>query len=216
MSFLEFNEGPLWYVAATVFLVGVAWRLVATLAIGKPRDMSAPKPSSGGFAGALKAVVLHSVPHGGNLGRTVYHFISGYMFHLGLFAVIFLAAPHIEFIEQRILGISWPALPRWAFIVVAEIAFAGLILLYVRRFADPVMRQLTTFDDHLASWLTFIVMLTGCMALQESQPMLKAIHMFSVNIWLIYFPFSQLMHAFTFSFSRSYTGATYGRRGFTP
>jgi nitrate reductase gamma subunit len=37
-----------------------------------------------------------------------------------------------------------------------------------------------------------------------------------VNLWLIYFPFSRLMHAFTFSLSRGFTGAIYGRRGITP
>ena len=43
-----------------------------------------------------------------------------------------------------------------------------------------------------------------------------ALHMLTVEAWLIYFPFSRLMHAVTFVLSRSYTGATYGRRGVTP
>ena len=37
--------------------------------------------------------------------------------------------------------------------------------------------------------------------------------MVTVEAWLLYFPFSRLMHTFTFVFSRSYTGQVYGRRG---
>ena len=95
-------------------------------------------------------------------------------------------------------------------------AFAGLIVLWVRRFSDPVMRLISDRDDHAGTWLTFLVMLTGCLALQEAHDVLRAIHMLFVNIWLIYFPFSRLMHAFTFFLSRGATGATYGRKGIIP
>ena len=214
MMFLELTEGPLWYIAVTVFLLGVVWRLAGILMLGKPKDLSASRASSVG--GAIKAILLHSVPHGGNLPRTVYHFLVGYGFHVGLFVLVLFAAPHVEFIEQRIVSVPWGPMPRWAFIIAAEAAFAGLILLWVRRQTDPVMRKLSDWDDHIGTWLVFIVMLTGCLALQESHDGLRALHMLTVEALLIYFPFSRLMHAFTFVFSRSYTGATYGRRGVTP
>jgi nitrate reductase gamma subunit len=214
MTLLAFVEGPLWYIASGVFVLGVAWRLVGLLLIGRATDLSAGRRSP--FAGAIKAVLLHSVPHGGNLSRTVYHFVSGYLFHLGLFAVLLFAAPHVAFINQRLLPLPWPAMPRWAFIVAAEAAFAGLILLYVRRVTDPVTRQLSDADDHIGTWLVFLVMLTGCLALQESHAGLRALHMLSVEALMVYFPFSRLMHAFTFLLARANTGATLGRRGFTP
>jgi len=80
----------------------------------------------------------------------------------------------------------------------------------------PVMRQISTFDDHAAPILTFIVMFTGCMALFQSNDSLRAIHMLSVEMLMIYFPFSRLMHAFTFLISRGYTGAALARKGVTP
>ena len=214
MTFLQLTEGPLWYFAAAVFVIGVAWRLVGILMIGKPADRSVARGS--GVAGALKAIVLHSVPHGGNLPRTVYHFVTGYAFHIGLFALLLFAAPHVDFIRDRLLGFGWAPLPRWGFIIAAEAAFAGLILMWVRRMTDPAMRRLSDADDHIGTWLVFIVMLTGCLALQEAHDGLRAFHMLCVEALLIYFPFSRLMHAFTFAFARSYTGATYGRRGVTP
>lgn len=214
MTLLQFVEGPMWYFAATVFLIGATWRVIGLIAIGRNADLSAPKQSAAG--GFIKGNLRHFVPRLTFAERTWFHWLAGYAFHIGLFAVILFAAPHVKFIEQRILGFGWPAMSRTWFIITAEIAFAGLIVLWVRRIADPVMRQISDRDDHMGSWLTFLVMLTGCFALGESDAGLRALHMGLVNIWLIYFPFSRLMHAFTFALSRGYTGAIYGRRGVTP
>ena len=213
MSFLEFVEGPLFYIAATIFLTGAAWRVIGILRIGHKPSLAPPKGSSvkGFFIGNLR----YFFPREMFAGRTWMHIFGGYSFHLGLFIVLLFAVPHIAFIEERVLGFGWTALPRWAFIVAAQFAFAGLIVLWVRRISDPVMRLISDWDDHVGSWLTFLVMLTGCLALQESHDGLQALHMLFVDIWLIYFPFSRLMHAVTFVLSRGYTGAEYGRKGVT-
>jgi len=213
-SFLGFVEGPLWAVAAAVFVAGAAWRIVGLLAIGRKPDISPPRASAA--LGFIKANLRHFYPRQLFLGRTFVHLLGGYGFHVGLFVLLLFAAPHVAFIKDRILGFGWPSLPRAGFIVAAEFAFAGLILLWVRRISDPVMRRITDRDDHVGSWLTFLVMLTGCMALGQSHEFLRASHMLLVDLWLIYFPFSRLMHAFTFVLSRGFTGATYGRRGMTP
>jgi hypothetical protein len=71
---IEFIDGPLWYLALTVFILGVAWRLIGLIAMKRPTDLSQARTNNGGIGGAIKALLLHSVPHGGNLGRTLYHF----------------------------------------------------------------------------------------------------------------------------------------------
>ena len=214
MTFLEVVEGPLWYLSATIFVIGAAWKVLGILRLGRKRDLSIPRASAS--IGAFKAQFLHFVPHGGFTFRTIYHLVAGYMFHIGLFVVMLFAAPHISFIQGNIINLEWTPLPYWGFIVAAQFAFAGLILLWVRRISDPVMIKISDRDDHIGSWLTFLVMLTGCMALQESVEALRATHMLLVDLWLIYFPFSRLMHAVTFAFSRGYTGAFFGRRGIVP
>ncbi|TCS63451.1 hypothetical protein [Varunaivibrio sulfuroxidans] len=214
MSFLELTQGPLWILAAGVFVLGVLWRIFAVLRFGRKPDISVPRASA--VMGALKGQLLHFVPHGGFTFRTQYHLVAGYAFHFGLLILVLFAAPHIAFLDKNVLGFSWPALPRWGFVLSAEVAFAGIILLWIRRISDPVMRHISDWDDHIGSWLTFIVMMTGCMALQESHDVLRALHMLCVEIWLVYFPFSRLMHAFTFVFARGYTGAFFGRRGVVP
>jgi len=209
--FLEFVEGPLWYAAVVVFLGGVAIRLVEVFIKGVKPDLATPR--TGGTAGALRTVVTRSWTAEGFTRGATFHLIAGYMFHIGLFVLLFWAAPHVEFIEERILGFGWTPAPHWVFILASDLAFAGIILLWLRRVMHPVMRRISNFDDHAGAILIFIVMFTGCMALLKSHDSLRAIHMLTVCLLMIYFPFSRLMHTFTFAFSRGYTGAAMARKG---
>ncbi len=208
---LEFVEGPLWYFAGAVFVIGVIWRLVDIFRRGSKKDLA---PARGdGFEGAVMTLFSRSWTAPGFSKGATFHLFAGYMFHIGLFVLLFFAAPHVLFIEERLLGFGWTPAPHWLFILSAELAFAGLLLMWLRRMLHPVMKQITTLDDHLSAILTFIAMLTGCLALLQSHDSLLIIHMLSVQILMIYFPFSRLMHAFTFAISRSYTGAAMARKG---
>ena len=209
--FLEFVEGPLWYLAAAVFVIGVVWRLVDLYRVGNPEDLAPPQGDS--LSGALRTLVTRSWTVPGFTRGATFHLVNGYLFHIGLFILLIWAAPHVAFIEERLLGFGWTPAPHWLFILSAELAFAGLILLWLRRLMHPVMRKISTFDDHAAAILIFVAMFTGCMALLKSHDGLRAIHMLAVEVLMIYFPFSRLMHAFTFAISRSYTGAAMARKG---
>lgn len=213
MSMIELLEGPLWTVSVGVFVVFGLWRMFVILTSG--RSPTQARPVGSPTIGAVRAILDHFLPRRAFLGqgRVWFVTIAGYAFHIGLFALLFFAAPHVAFLRDHILGFDWPALPRWGFIVAAQFAFAGLLALWIRRFVDPVVRLISRPDDHIAAGLTFLVMLTGCMALGEQSVTLRAIHLGCVEIWLIYFPFSSLMHTFTWPLSRGFTGALAGRRG---
>ena len=209
--FLEFIEGPLWYAAVVIFFAGVALRLFEVFIKGTRPDLAAPRAP--GWPGAARTMVSRSWTAKGFTKGATFHLVAGYMFHIGLFVLLFFAAPHVVFIEERILGFGWAPAPHWLFILAADLAFAGIMLLWLRRAMHPVMRKISTFDDHAAAILVFVVMLTGCMALLMSHDSLRAIHMLTVCLLLIYFPFGRLMHAFTFVISRGYTGAAMARKG---
>jgi len=209
--FLEFIEGPLWYAAVVIFFAGVALRLFEVFVKGTRPDLAAPRAP--GWPGAARTVLSRSWTAKGFTKGATFHLVAGYMFHIGLFVLLFFAAPHVVFIEERILGFGWAPAPHWLFILAADLAFAGIMLLWLRRAMHPVMRKISTFDDHAAAILVFVVMLTGCMALLMSHDSLRAIHMLTVCLLLIYFPFSRLMHAFTFVISRGFTGAAMARKG---
>jgi nitrate reductase gamma subunit len=207
----NFIDGPLWYFSLTVFVIGVIWNLVSII-IGKRKvDLSVARGSS--LPGSIRTVFARFIPDKGMFSEIKLQVFAGYLFHLGLFALLFFAAPHVKFFDEHMLGFSWTTMPHWAFIVAAQFAFLGLLLLWLHRIINPVTRLISTAGDHISTILTFIVMLTGCLALLESFSSLRLLHRFSVELFLIYFPFSSLMHAFTFVPSRAFTGAWFGRRG---
>lgn len=212
MILIELLQGPMWTISFSLFLVFTVWRMGSILISGRSKIEARPVGSPS--AGALRTIIGHFIPRKPfrKSGKVWFVTLAGYAFHLGFFAVLFFAAPHIAFVRDHI-GLEWPALPRWGFIVAAEFAFFGLLLLWVRRFVDPVVSLISRKDDHIATGLTFFVMLSGCMALAEANVALRAIHLGLVEIWLIYFPFSSLMHTFTWPLSRGFTGALAGRRG---
>ena len=211
MSFAQFVEGPLWYVSGAIFVIGVVWHIVGVLRLGGRRELSVARKSAAG--GVIAANLRHFFPSGAFLKRTKFHVGAGYTFHLALFALLLFGAPHVEFIKEHVLGFGWPAFPHWLFVLCAELAIAGLFVLYLRRLMDPVLRLISDADDHVSAILVLAVMLTGCMALIQGVTALRIIHMLTFEALLVYFPFSRLMHTFMFLFSRGYTGAVYGRRG---
>ena len=204
-------EGPLWYFSLAVFCLGVAWQLARIIFARGKTDLSIARGSASG--GAWRNVFSRFVAHPEIAPDIRIQVIAGYMFHLGLFALLFFAAPHVHFIEERLLGFGWTPMPHWAFIVASQFAFLGLIILWLRRMLNSVSRLISTTDDHIAAILTFVVMLTGCLALGKASQELRLLHFFTVELLMIYFPFSSLMHAFTFIPSRAFTGAWFGRRG---
>jgi len=207
-------EGPIFWLAATVFVLGGVWRIAGILRMGARRDISQPEHSPA--LGFVKANLRHFFPRAAFLKHAWLNVVGGYAFHVGLLVLLLGAAPHVRFIEQHLVALPWPPLPRWAFIVVAEIAFAGLILLWVRRISDPVLHLISDANDHFGTLLTFFTMLTGCMALGESHLSLRLLHMTLADLWLLAIPFTRMAHTFTFWLSRGFTGAIYGRRGIVP
>ena len=207
-----FNDGPLWYFSLAVFVLGVAWRLASLWRLGSHPEFSKPRDGSAA-SGGLQTLARHFLPRREVVGRTPAQVYGGYAFHLGLFALLFWGAPHVEFYEERLLGFGWTPLPGWAFILACEIAFAGLIVVWLHRALHPVTRAISDRGDHAASILVFLVMLTGCLALGRSHESLRLIHLLSAELLLIYFPFSMRMHTFTFAISRWRMGEHYGRRG---
>lgn len=209
--FEQIIDGILWDIALVVFFVGIIWRIIDVIRRGRRRDLAVPRET--GVASAIMANIRGFFPRSEVSSRVRMQVIGGYMFHVGLLVLLFFAAPHVKFIAEHITGFGWAALPYWAFIVTAQIAFAGLILLWIHRVLHPVTQLISGRGDHVASILVFFVMLTGCMALAETSTGLRLFHRFTVEMLMIYFPFSTLMHALMFVPSRAYSGASFGRRG---
>ena len=210
---LAWARGPGFDIALTIFIVGMLLRLLEVLALGKKPDLSAPRGS--GAQGAVKTLVMRTLPRRTVFDKEPLRVINGYVLHIGFFIVLFLYGPHIALFD-RTLGISWPGLPSGLIDAVGAITLLSLIAALVFRLNNKVMRFLSTADDYLAWLVTLLPVLTGYLAYNHlllPYTLMLALHLLSVELLMVVAPFTKLTHMFSFATARWYQGYQAGRRG---
>ena len=210
---LTWVRGPGFQIATVIFTLGIALRLAEILMLGRKANLAEAKGSA--MTSGLRTVFSRTVPDASTFKRSAFTVTTGYIFHIGLFVVIFLFAPHILFFKD-LLNISWPALPSTVIDATAVVTIITLIAVLAHRLKDPVKRFLSNFDDYLGWFVTILPLVTGYIAFHRvgmPAPTLIAIHIISVQLLMIVFPFTKLMHAFTIFLARWYNGAISGYRG---
>lgn len=213
MQFLTWVRGPGLNIALVIFVLGTIWRLVEIYSLGRKKEFAPARQVAG--ASGWNTIVRRSVPPPGMLKRSPVSYVGGYVFHIGLFIIVFLFAPHIQLI-QGLFGISWPALPSQVVDAVTVVTLATMLVVLADRINKPVKRYLSTFEDYFTWALTFLPVLTGYLAVQHlllPYTTMLAIHILSVELLLIVLPFSKLFHVFTLIPSRWYNGDINGKRG---
>ncbi len=213
IDFLNWVRGPGFQIASIIFVAGVIIRLLEIVMLGRATNLAEAKGSeaSSGF----RTIFSRFKPAEGMMQRSMITIVAGYIFHLGLFITIFLFAPHILLFKD-LTGLSWPALPNPIVDAVTVVTIITLIVVLVNRLMNKVLRYLTTFEDILVWAVTILPLITGYMAYHRigmSGPSMLAFHILSVELLMIVFPFTKLMHTFTLFMARYYNGAISGYRG---
>jgi nitrate reductase gamma subunit len=216
MTLLDFARGPALEIAFAVFVFGVLWRFLSLLLLPWAREKSVARAGAPSrVAAATGSFVRHMWPARPYVRSSLFAVLNGYVFHVGLAIIVFGLAQHILFL-RGLFGVSWPSLPTGVVSVVAVITLASLVTALARRLASPVLRLISTANDYF-SWLaTVLPVATGLLAVGHlwlPYETLLAIHLLSVALFLIWFPFGKLMHAFLVFLTRSETGVFYSRRG---
>lgn len=222
MDLLDFARGPALWFSLLVCVGGSAWRIIAIFRLGTRPDLSEPR-SRRRFAGALRGIFGRMVQrkefrNGGKLGA-----FYGYIYHLGLAAIVFGYLPHVLFFE-RLTGLAWPPLPAPLIYLSVGFTIVALLMVLIERLTDPVLRLLSDFDDYFSWFVVFLPLLTGMAAINgwSSQPttggatlypLPVAIHLLSVELLLLWLPFGKLAHAFLVFMSRGVSGAALARKG---
>jgi nitrate reductase gamma subunit len=216
MDLLSFARGPALKVALVIFVLGVVWRIVGFALLRIRRDLSRPRASMWKFlSGGVIAVGTRSWPHPEFIARTGPGEALGYSYHLGLFAVVLLFTPHIIFLGS-LFGFVWPGLPSSVITVISVLTLTLFLAVLFRRVTNPVIRMLSNFDDYFSWFITMAVMVTGLAATAHvgaPYETLLGLHILSVDVLLIWFPFGKLMHAFYIFPSRAINGAVLARKG---
>jgi nitrate reductase gamma subunit len=216
MDLLAFARGPAFWGALAVFVAGAVWRIASIALLRIRRDWSRPRRGLLAMAGrGFLATLTRSYPHREFIGRTGAGEALGYSYHLGLFTVVLLFAPHIAFLGS-LLGFTWPALPSSLVTVISVLTIGLFLAVLFRRVTSPVMRLLSNFDDYFSWFVNMLVMVTGIATtahLGARYETLLAVHILSVDLLLLWFPFGKLMHAFYIFPSRAINGAVLARKG---
>lgn len=224
MDLLSFARGPALTVALVVFVLATLWRLVGVLRRPRMPDLSPPRAGApSNLVGVLRAIVRGMWPRREFGQAALVTSINGYVFHLGLALIVFGYAPHIAFI-RRVTGLGWPALPDMVMYLAAGATIMSLLLALSLRLTDPVLRKISNADDTISWTVTFLPVITGMALLSEPSAAILArdhviyagplaVHLLTLELLLIWFPFGKLMHAFLFAFSRGATGIRFNHRG---
>jgi nitrate reductase gamma subunit len=213
IEFLNWVRGPGFQIAVIIFTAGVFIRIAEILLLGRKTNLAEAKGSE--MSSGLRTIVSRSIPDKSTFQRSMITVVAGYVFHLGLFICIFLFAPHILMFKD-VIGFGWPALPTPVVDAMTIVTIIALLAVLVHRMRNTVLRFLTTTEDYLVWMLTILPLITGYVAFHRiglTAPTLLAIHILSVELFLVLFPFTKLMHTFTIVLSRWYGGAISGYRG---
>jgi nitrate reductase gamma subunit len=213
MQLLTWARGTGLDLAVAIFLLGTLWRLIEVYSLGRKKDLSASRTAAG--ASGWHTMLRRSVPPEGFVKKSPVTYIGGYVFHIGLAICVFLFAPHIKLI-QSLTGLHWPGLPSQFVDLVAVVTIAAMVVVLFDRVNRPVKRYLSTFEDWFTWALTFLPVLTGWMAVQHlllPYTTMLALHILSVELLLVFLPFTKLFHAFTVWGSRWFNGTVNGHKG---
>jgi nitrate reductase gamma subunit len=225
MDMLDWARGPLLYVALTVFVLGIAWRFFALSRL--PVTMAvAPAREKFGRADALGTALKRMWPRKGMRASATLVTFNPYVFHIGLMLVFFGYAPHIAFI-RRLTGLGWPALPDFVMYLSAAATVVSLLMALMFRLTDPVLKKISRADDMVTWLVTMLPLITGMAVVGEPSSSILArnfvlyrdplaIHLLSLELLLVWFPFGKLMHAFLFLPGRMQLATYLGRRGVKP
>jgi len=213
IEFLNWVRGTGFQIAVGIFIAGIIIRFAEILLLGRKANLAEAKGSE--MSGGLRTIMSRFVPEKDTFKRSSVTIVAGYIFHIGLFVTIFLFAPHILMFKD-VIGFGWPSVPTPIVDAFTVISIIALLTLLVHRMRDNVLKFLTTKEDYLVWMLTILPLITGYIAFHRigmTAPTLLAIHILSVELLLVIFPFTKLMHTFTFVLSRWYNGAISGYRG---
>jgi nitrate reductase gamma subunit len=214
MSLLDFARGPALRWAVIIFVVGLVWRITALL-LASRKQLEPTKGSA--TSGGVRTLLTRSAPAHELEKNIVFQHYSGYAWHIGMFVVLLFFAPHMLFFKG-ILGFGWPTLPN-LFITFFSVVTVGILLvLLARRLMNPVLRQISTMDDYISWIIAFLPFLSGLMSFTHitfglQYETVLALHILSVCLLLVWFPFGKLMHAIFIWPSRYKVGAAFARRG---
>jgi nitrate reductase gamma subunit len=209
MELLNWARGPGLQISVAIFLLGIIVRLLEIFFLSRKKDLALARAN--GVLPGLRTIATRSVPPKGLWSNE----IASYIFHIGFFATLLFFMPHILLLKEA-AGFRWPALPNSIIDFTTILTITALVYLLLTRILDPVRRFISGPRDYIVWLITILPLVTGYLAFHRlvfPYTEMLAYHILSVELLLVLFPFTKLMHAITLFISRWYNGALAGRKG---
>lgn len=212
-GFIDFIMGPMVWISALVFFLGLIWRVWAI--VREVREKETYIFSYLTVYHSLRSILAWLIPFFPNATRErpgVY--AVSYGFHLLLFVVPLFLSAHIVLIEEA-FRISWPALNDGVADLLTVAVIAALVFFGGRRLMVPEVKFLTTAKDFALLLVVLLPFLTGFLAYHQvmgetAYEWLMILHILSGEFMLIIIPFSRFSHMVTAPLTRAYTGSEFG------
>lgn len=225
MSWTELSylaRGPLFNIALLIFIVGMVYRLVHVISLGWKTTYAPPKgsPSGGAFQSMLRGLIVFPfIPRlHESASRNPITYIAGAALHVGLFVVVMFGAAHI-LVWDSLLGFRWPSLPLPVIDFFAATTLIAMIVLFFNRLYNPVLKLLSNPSDFLNLLVVFLPFFTGFFLthrLGARYEVMFTMHIMSINLLLVWIPFSRISHFMYYFITRPRYGARYAARGARP
>jgi nitrate reductase gamma subunit len=209
------------YIATAVFLVGASWRAVTWLKVPVPFELTVP--AEGSKQNRLLTFVGETIFFDGLRRGDKRLWLWAWLLHISLIFIIIGHIAGIYYTAEQftLIGLSAEASSRLSAALgtfFGIVLFASLIALLYRRTAIPVVKRLSDPADFFVLGLLLAIVITGMhMRVTSHEVDLPAVraylgglftlqpvpipkdwifvsHFTLVNILLIYFPFSKLIH----------------------
>jgi nitrate reductase gamma subunit len=167
------------------------------------------------LAGGGAMIATRFIPRRTFWPRIAVSVVLSTAFHAGLAIILLGGAPHILLIHQ-FTGLTWPNLPKGVIVLVSGLTLASMLALLGRRMHHPVLRLLSTVDDYISWTMVFLPVATGILLSGEAIAgfgSLLTLHILSVELMMIWFPFGKLMHGVLVFAGRGAMGINFTRKG---
>jgi len=219
------------YIAAAIFVIGIGWRIIKWLRVPVPFELTLYHTATSNW-GRVSAIGREFVLFDSLKRGEKWLWLWAWLLHVSLALIIVGHIVGIYSLTHQftIIGLSEEASSRlsaWIGSICGAVFFAALIALFYRRTVVPEVKQLSDPADYFDLGLLLAIVITGMHMRVTSHvvdlPAVRAYlggllslhpmpipqdwifisHFTLVNILLIYFPFSKLIHLAGFFVNRA-------------
>jgi len=196
-SWIQFGRGPLFRIAFSVMLLGLA-RIVLLTVIGIVEGYRRNPDKMVNWREVRRQTLAWLFPVNRLWrARPVYSTLS-FLFHIGMLLVPVFLAAHV-LLWRRALGLVWPSLPQRLSNYLTLLVVVTGMGLFVGRVADRGARRLSRAQDLAWPPLLIVPFITGYVCSNASlgaraYEAMMLVHVYSADLILVLLPFTKLAH----------------------